>query len=262
MTISSKPLAVMIFAILFGGILLANGLGWWETESTKQAAVYTDGEFAGQANPADIRGSYTFGDVENNFDIPASLLAEAFGVTTEDSQSFPVKSLESLFESSAEEGVEIGTASVRLFVAFYKGLPYDLSADIYLPGSAALILEARPLTAVEASYLAEHTVSEAVPTESELVSDNETLEETSEDSAAPTPNPEVHEPLNEYIVKGKTTFREVLEWGVAAETIEAILGKPMPAAKGVLIRDFCTENDLGFETIKTALQAEVDLVVK
>ena len=55
-------------------------MGWWQTESTKEAAVFTSGEFAGQANPADIRGSYTFGDVEKNFGIPAALLAQAFGV--------------------------------------------------------------------------------------------------------------------------------------------------------------------------------------
>ena len=78
MTLNSKSLAAIVFVILFGGILVSAGMGWWETESTKVAATFTEGDFAGQANPADIRGSYTFGDVEKNFNIPASVLAQAF----------------------------------------------------------------------------------------------------------------------------------------------------------------------------------------
>ena len=63
MRLTSKPLAALVIAIMLGGILFSSALGWWETESSKEAVVYTEGQFAGQANPADIRGSYTFGDV-------------------------------------------------------------------------------------------------------------------------------------------------------------------------------------------------------
>ena len=80
MTLNSKSLAVIILVVLFGGILFSTAMGWWQTTSTKVAANFTEGEFAGQANPADIRGSYTFGDVEKNFGVPASLLAEAFAI--------------------------------------------------------------------------------------------------------------------------------------------------------------------------------------
>lgn len=255
MTIGAKPLAVMIVVILFGGILLANGMGWWQTESTKEAATFTTGEFAGQANPADIRGSYTFGDVQTNFDVPASLLAEAFGIVTDDPQSYPVKSLETDYAVSAEAGFEIGTASVRLFVAFYKGLPYDLSTDIYVPESAASILSERPLTEEQVEYLSAHTVS-AVPGTGEIPSEEAPV------IPEATPLLETHEEVVDYVVKGKTTFAEILEWGVEPETVESILGMEMPVAKGVLIRDFCTTNTLSFETIKTALQAEVDKVKK
>ena len=41
-----------------------------------------------------------------------------------DPAAYPVKKLETQF---ADSGYEIGTESVRLFVALYKGLPYDLS---------------------------------------------------------------------------------------------------------------------------------------
>src|SRR5512143_1822897 len=80
MTLTSKTLAALVAAILFGGIFFSSAMGWWQTESTKEAAKITSGEFAGQANPADIRGSYTFGDVEKNFGVPPAVLAEAFGV--------------------------------------------------------------------------------------------------------------------------------------------------------------------------------------
>ena len=69
--------------------------------------------------------------------------------------AFAVKELEEMYAGSEQE---IGTASVRLFVAFYNGLPYDLSTDIYLPESAAALLRARNLSSEQAAYLAAHTV--------------------------------------------------------------------------------------------------------
>ena len=60
------------------------------------------------------------------------------------------------------------------------------------------------------------------------------------------------------MVKGKTTFGELLEWGVTRDAVEKILGMSMPDAPGMTVKDFCTNNGLSFETIKPALQAEVD----
>ena len=155
MTLTSKPLAALVVVILFGGIFFSSAMGWWQTESTKEAAKITSGEFAGQADPADIRGSYTFGDVEKNFAVPSAVLAQAFGVKDSNPAAYAVKGLEEMYAASEQE---IGTASVRLFVAFYKGMPYDLSTDIYLPESAATILRTRNLTSEQAAYLAAHTV--------------------------------------------------------------------------------------------------------
>ena len=39
MTLTSKPLAIIVLVILFGGILFSSGMGWWLTESTKEAAT-------------------------------------------------------------------------------------------------------------------------------------------------------------------------------------------------------------------------------
>ena len=248
MNINSKSLALIIFVVLFGGILFSAGMGWWQTESTKVAATYTEGEFAGQANPADIRGSYTFGDVEKNFNIPASVLAQAFN-TPGDSAAYQVKNLEAVYEGSE---LEIGTASVRLFVAFYNGLPYDLSSDIYLPESAAVLLRERNLTPERLAYLESHLALIAAP-----AADSPQPEPAN--AAEATPEAE-HVPAaeTERIIKGKTTFGEILLWGVSRETIEAALGMAMPESTALTVKDFCSANGLSFETVKTALQAQVD----
>ena len=141
MNLTSKPLAAIVLVTIFGGIFFSSFMGWWETESTKEPITFTEGEFAGEANPADIRGSYTFGDIANSFDVTPELLAQAFGIISDDPASFAVKDLETIYLDS---GYEIGTASVRVFVAFYTGLPYDLAGEAtYLPRAASDILLAK-----------------------------------------------------------------------------------------------------------------------
>lgn len=255
MKLTSKMLAVIVAAIMFGGIYLSSALGMWQTESTKVAATYVDGEFAGQANPADIRGSYTFGDVEKNFAVPAATLAEAFGIETEDPGVFQVKSLEGIY---TESPFEVGTASVRLFVALYKGLPIDLSTDMYLPEAAAALLSDKNLSAEQKAYLETHTVTTQTEPVEAPASDASATPDVPQVSA-PTPTAVHSESADtEMMVRGKTMFSDLLAWGVEPAVIESVLGKPLPAAPGMTIKDFCSENGLSFETVKPALQAEVD----
>ncbi len=240
MNLTSKPLAAIIFVVLFGGIALTSVMGWWQTESTKEAATFTEGEFAGQANPADIRGSYTFGDVEKNFGVPPAVLAQAFGLETDDPAAYAVKNLEEVY---AESELEIGTSSVRLFVAFYKALPFDLSVDIYLPQEAAKLLQERNLTPEQLAYLEAHTIAAPAP--------------DSAPAAESTPSPTVSEESTANLVKGKTTFQEILNWGVSQAAIEEAMGAPMPNSV-MTVKDYCSQQGLNFEIIKPALQAEVD----
>jgi hypothetical protein len=58
-------------------------------------------------------------------------------------------------------------------------------------------------------------------------------------------------------VGGKTTLQNLLDWGISQETLEGILGSPLPPAQ-TLIKDYCTQKGLTFSDIKTQLQAEVD----
>ncbi len=140
MKIKSYALGIIILAVLFGMVFLSDTIGYWATESKKEPSEITTGEFAGEYNPADIRGSYTFADIENSFQIPVKTLANAFGIPESEAETFQLKSLEIMYGSLADEAKEIGTSSVRYFVALYKGLPYELSETVYLPKQAVDIL--------------------------------------------------------------------------------------------------------------------------
>ncbi len=74
----------------------------------------------------------------------------------------------------------------------------------------------------------------------------------------PTATPAATEQITaDKLVTGKTTFQELLDWGVSEETIRQILGGDLPALSTV-IKDYVTGNGLEFSSIKSALQAEVD----
>ena len=248
MTLTSKPLAVILFVLLFGGIGLSSVLGWWVTESTKVPVTFTEGEFAGQANPADIRGSYTFGNIGKAFEVTPEVLAQAFGINEADPAVFQVKELETNYLDS---GYEIGTTSVRLFVAYYTGLPFDTAGqEIYLPQSATdLLLAKGNLTAGQIAYLEAYTVtaSKLPPAEQPVVETTATVVGNS--PATP----------EDYTVKGKTTFGELITWGVPQTTLEQLIGGPMPDP-AMTVKDYAAANDLNFETLKPSLQAAVDQV--
>lgn len=209
MRLTSKPLAIALLAVLFGGILFSSAMGWWQIESSKDVATFTEGEFAGQPNPADIRGSYSFGDVERNFGVPAATLAQAFGVATEgDPAAFQLKNLETIY---ADQEFEIGTASVRLFVALYTGLPYDLTEDVYLPRRAVEMLKSQAtLTGDQVSYLDAHAlaIGPASPRTPELGS-------TPQAEALAGKETHTEADAEERVIKGKTTFKDLLDWGVS-----------------------------------------------
>jgi len=259
MTLTSKPLAFLVFFIMFGGIALSSAFGWWETESTKQPAKYTEGEFAGEANPADIRGSYTFGDIANSFDVTPDTLAQAFQVSTNDPASFAIKELETIYLDS---GYEVGTNSVRLFVAYYLGLPFDtIGQDIYLPKPAVNILTNHAtLTPEQLTYIQSHTADVQPASHSDVEADSaQSAESASEAESTHSVSEAGTSSEEDYTIKGKTIFGDLLRWGVPKEKIEQIIGAPMPDP-AMKVKDFVTANGLSFETIKTQLQVEVDKV--
>jgi len=239
MKLNSKIIGIVIFVILFGGIGAAKVLGFWQTSSSKVPATYKTGEFAGQYNPADIRGSYSFGDITRAFKIPAEDLATAFAVTT-DPAEFLVKDLGAMYADLVAQGKMIESDSVRYFVALYNGLPYTPVEDTYLPNPAVNILKTRgSLTSEQTKFLDSHTVDIS----------NVSLQ-------AVTPGAQEVEDPTDTTIKGKTTFKEILDWGVPKEAVEEIIGGKLPTT-GTVIRDYCQQKGLEFSTVKTQLQTKV-----
>jgi len=58
-------------------------------------------------------------------------------------------------------------------------------------------------------------------------------------------------------IRGKTTFQDLLNLGLPQETIEQVLGGPMPEPL-TRINAYCTVQGLDFEVVKEALQVELD----
>jgi hypothetical protein len=63
----------------------------------------------------------------------------------------------------------------------------------------------------------------------------------------------------ERTITGKTTFQELLDWGVTIEAIQTIIGGEL-LTPGAIIKDYVTGKGLAFSDIKTLLQLEVDKI--
>ena len=140
MKITNKILAAMVFVFFITGISGTIIFNLWQTENTKDPAKYEEGEFAGMSNPKDIRGSYTLEDIKKAFDVDVEILGEAFVLDNiDDLNNFKCRELEEMY-GDVENG-EIGTDSVRLFVALYKNLPYTPEEDTLLLSPALTLLK-------------------------------------------------------------------------------------------------------------------------
>lgn len=278
MELKTKHLAVVVPAIFIAGIGLTMAFNLWQTTTTKEPAKYASGEFAGQANPADIRGSYTFGDVVAAFPgVPLATLADAFGVTG-NAEAYAVKSLEALALGAG--AFEVGTDSVRLFVARWLGLAFEPGEGTGLPPRAVELLEASGR--LDADGLAEvkartaTTTTQTEPAAAAVVPAASASTAAAPAAAAVAPAPATAAPAPsaaaqpatsdhaaadaaavDRTVKGSTTFAMLADWGVDPAALEETLGGA-PGAPGTTVRDWCTEKGIEFSTVKGKVQALVD----
>ena len=256
MKIKNWHMGLIVLIVIFGGIASTMAFNLWNTEGgggghgtggSRVPATFKSGEFAGEYNPDDIRGSYSFGNISELWEIPLVEMGTAFGLgAIENLVDFKCMDMHAAY-ANLEEDVEIGTGSVKAFVALYTGLPFTLPDDEYLPQSAVEILNDRGiLTEDQVAFLDTHSVD---------ISELQIIEpSTVTGEGTPT---EGHEESTEKVIKGKTTFKEVLDWGIAEEDIEAIVGEELPAT-GMTIRDFASQKGLDFGHIKESLQAKID----
>jgi hypothetical protein len=266
MTLKSKIIAPVILVVIFGGIALASLLGMWNTVSSKEPALITSGDAVGMPDPADIRGSYTLNDITKAFNVPTKDLKTAFRLPADtDPASFQIKELETIFETESAAGTEIGAGSVRLFIAFFTGLPIDTTTDTYLPPEAVELLKSsQNLTAEQVQYLDTHIAGggSSSPTEPPAAAVESTTAAVESPAVPADGEPTATSSKEEQAVEskqitGKTTFQQLLDWGVPKEAIETVINDILPEPS-TLIKDYFSAKGLEFLSFKTTLQTEVD----
>ncbi len=244
-------LALITLATILGGIALSALLGFWITENTKQPAKIKTGDFAGQADPADIRGSYTFADIEKAFAVPADILCASFSSPEKTlSPGDKVNVLESFYAGKTGDK-EIGTDSVRLFVALAKKIPYVTEADTGLPPSAIRYLIQNGMLTKENAE--QYRVAE-LESDSSIGGGNTAAPAATGTSAVVNAGSAETHTEGDKTVTGSTTFADLLSWGLTSAEVEAIVGFKIPALAGTTIKDAATQQGKSFGTIKTALQ--------
>ncbi len=228
--VSTNKVGLLTAGILVAGILLSVALGLWNTSSSKQPALIKSGDFAGLANPADIRGSYTYRDVLKSFTIPETVILQAFQSSSLDER---LGDLETLWASVIPEGMEVGTDSIRLFVSLYTGIPYEAEETTLLPKSAidVLISEGRN---TDPNF--ERYTRDAVSLPAGLATQPVPVQSKEQTTA--------------FAFTGKTTLGELLDAGYAQEDIEAILG---PMKKTDAIKTIAEGQGLNFSDVKAKI---------
>jgi len=235
MRLNTKLIGFMFSGIVFAGIVIANLSGLWITESEKKPTLIKEGEFAGMSNPDDIRGSYSFDDISKSFDVEPLIIAEAFGLVTDEPEDFKCNMLEEYYANMLD-GVELGTDSIKQFVAIYTGLPYD--GEAVLPSTAIEVLEREGKWTADMQETYEGMVIDMT----QLGACRQALVEV--DSQA---NNEL-----DMEIKGQTTLAEVIDWGLSQQEIEDVLGFKVENTN-INIKDLCEEKGLSFSQIKAEL---------
>jgi len=219
---------VLILIIIFGGIALSKSFGLWQTYTQKTPAKFESEAFQGENDPYDIRGSYTFQDIEINFDVSVKLLAEAFPISDDNFETNKAKDVEDYY-GEMNLPYEIGTGSVKYFVALYNGLPFD--GEEALPDTAISVLER------DAKIEPDTMIG--------LQTDDVYAELSSEEM--------MHTELNEgeFAITGDTTVKDTLNQGIIFEDLEAIIGNIDDENSS--IKDIAQRNGFAFGEVKDTL---------
>ncbi|HWR12554.1 MAG TPA: hypothetical protein VN445_12095 [Rectinemataceae bacterium] len=280
MRLSIKSMGIIVVVAFVAGVGGAAVLGFWKTTSSKQPVAIKEGEFAGLPNPSDIRGSYTWADVAKAFNFDVKLALDAFRAASETEK---VNTLETIYgEAGLPEGVEIGTDSVRLFVSLLTGLPHIPEEGTILPSSAIAVLrdngkaetsliEAAAAKAFNPAAAANPAAANSPPASPAPLSP--TPASASLATSAPAPASAVSSTTTtttttttvkaesaslEHVatpgtITGKTTFKELKDWGLDEEKIKTAAGGKI-GPDGSVIKDWAAANGLTFSELKIALQ--------
>jgi len=209
MKLTTNKLGVLIIVTVIIGISFSIATNYWATESSKTPKKLESGV---GYDPGDIRGSYSFTDVANAFDISLDELKYAFSIPDRyDISTFKNKDLEGLYSLLASD-IEIGNGSVKMFISLYTDLPYDYKSEgDYIPLKAYDLLESNGLIPEnDKAYILNHTLDISKLNRSEpQVGEGEV----------------VHE---EKKINKNTTFKELLDMGIEKKSIVHIIGGNTP----------------------------------
>jgi ferredoxin len=228
--LTGKTVGLLSLIIFFGAIGTSFSLGWWQTVSQKVPRLIAEGELAGEYDPSDIRGSYTFGDIERHFAVPADFLARSYLISADDPTLIAAKDLELTYGEMLEDNeLELGTDSLRYLVSLYLGFPYtpEDTTGLPIPGLEMLLEQDRIDVSLYEQLVRERGVQ---------------LDEIQPVAAEPETTAVLE-------IKGITTFNDLLSNGVRREDLEEVLGFPI-ASTTQTIKEAAEEAGIEFSVLK------------
>lgn len=166
-SIKNSVAAVLVFVVILGGIALtimfnpsANtpGIG-------SEKTAY--GDIIRNYSPDNIKGAATLGLTSRQFGVPLDELAYAFRIPPDVAENFRHSLIEEVYiKILGSKDIEIGNGSIKLFIALYTGLPYEVTEPTYLLEEGVNILKEKgSLTDEQLAYIEQHQVSVPADTE-------------------------------------------------------------------------------------------------
>jgi hypothetical protein len=255
MRIRGITAAAIAVLLILGGVFISKLSGTWITENVRTPRLITVGEFAGMSDPADIRGSHTFAVIGESFSIEPESIVAAFGldIGARDPGELRPNEMELFFEEVDASLGEIGTDSIKWFIALYSGFPYTPEETTLLPSSATEYLKDTgkiDQAMYESLKLSRITTVSPVPVHTEQEAD-------SAEESMPADKTGTSGISTDRTVKGNTIFSDLYTWGVTEEEIQEALGEA-PGPRSAVIRDYYTSLGLEYGTVRVVLQKLVD----
>jgi len=168
MRLNTIVLSIVILVLVFGGIGMAAAFNVWEHKPGKVTATSSNSNSADPNavalnTPADIRGTHTFAEISEMFNVPLNDLGMAFGLEKRaDLADVKAKELKTIY-GNLPQGKTLETESVRVFISMYKSKSYVYSDSVYLPQSAVKILkEKAKLSKEQVMFLETHVLDVSV----------------------------------------------------------------------------------------------------
>jgi hypothetical protein len=225
MRINPIVFGILVLTVFFGTILGFQAAGVWSVSGKVSTSGDSVQPSADDVNS--IKGWMTLEQITTTYNVPLAELLQQFELPADTAPTTAIKDLESDLFS---------VTNLRTWLQTRKS------------SSAGTSIETPPTTnsgGADTSGGADAALPEptaASPARAE--------------TATPAPTEHV---TPDKTVTGKTTFQELLDWGVSKEAIQKAIGGELPDP-ATMVKDYVTEKGMEFPTIKSTLQAEVDKV--